>query len=645
MKTTLFVGLLVVSWPNFAQVAPRNLLQTRFPPEVVRAALTPRPAWKPYPNTPDAWRAALPDSLRTKLIQAGEDALRAGIPPLPATLMLEYVRNGNRTRYEAASFTRRGQLFSLALAESLEGQGRFTDALVNLVWAVCEESFWGVPAHLGGQKTGSGLPNVEDRTADLFVAETAAALALVDYLAGPQLEKASPLLRPRMRYETSIRLFEPLTREPERYGYLKKGAKVNNWNPWIMANWLTATLLLEPDEARRSQMTSAVLSGLDLYLNGLGDEGGCDEGASYWFVAGGCVFDALELLHSATGGKVDLYHEPLIRNMASYVYKMHIADGYFVDFADADPTLRPDGLMLYRFGKRLADDTLTRFGQWAFQRFSFPPPAPQRFNQQRSLQNLLTVREIGQHAAPFVGVRDVWFPDVQVMTARSPNGLFVAAHGGHNAESHNHNDVGDFILYADGQPVVIDAGRGVYTSATFSAKRYELWYTRSAYHNLPIINGIEQKAGREFEAKAVQYKKSDGETTLAMNLAAAYPPEAGIQAWNRTVKLNRRAEAVEITDDYALTQKPTSLQQAFLTTATLDASVPGRVVFKGPQRRDVALQYDAKTWKVEVETVPMTTGDDEGFKTKWPNQTIQRVLLTQTTPAVKGRVAFRFTML
>ena len=35
------------------------------------------------------------------------------------------------------------------------------------------------------------------------------------------------------------------------------------------------------------------------------------------------------------------------------------------------------------------------------------------------------------------------------MTARTMNNhLFLAAKGGHNDESHNHNDIGQFIIYA-----------------------------------------------------------------------------------------------------------------------------------------------------------------------------------------------------
>ena len=44
------------------------------------------------------------------------------------------------------------------------------------------------------------------------------------------------------------------------------------------------------------------------------------------------------------------------------------------------------------------------------------------------------------------------------VTERSSDGFYVAAQGGHNAESHNHNDVGNFIVFLNGKPVIVDVG-------------------------------------------------------------------------------------------------------------------------------------------------------------------------------------------
>ena len=71
------------------------------------------------------------------------------------------------------------------------------------------------------------------------------------------------------------------------------------------------------------------------------------------------------------------------------------------------------------------------------------------------------------------------------MTARSraasSEGLYVAAWGGHNAQSHNHNDVGNVLVFSDGQPVFVDAGAPTYTAETFSSKRYDNWSFQSAF--------------------------------------------------------------------------------------------------------------------------------------------------------------------
>jgi hypothetical protein len=48
----------------------------------------------------------------------------------------------------------------------------------------------------------------------------------------------------------------------------------------------------------------------------------------------------------------------------------------------------------------------------------------------------------------------------------------------------------DVVVFAEGQPVFVDAGAPTYTAQTFSAKRYEHWAFQSGFHNLPTINGV-----------------------------------------------------------------------------------------------------------------------------------------------------------
>lgn len=175
---------------------------------------------------------------------------------------------------------------------------------------------------------------------------------------------------------------------------------------------MAANLLLEPDEAKRAENLCQYMKWLDIYINGLGEDGGCDEGPSYWFAAGGSVFDNLEILQSATQNRINIYDEPLIRKMASYIYKMHIAGNYFVDFADADPQFSGDGLMLYRFGKDIKDDELAQFGLYLYQRNG--KAVGEGFQKPRRLNNLVTVKDLPLTENTYTPVSEAWFSDIEV---------------------------------------------------------------------------------------------------------------------------------------------------------------------------------------------------------------------------------------
>lgn len=642
MKTkTYALGLLSCLFlmsSSFGQVTPRHLLAKKYSADQVRGLLIPHTEWKPYPKSAAEWRAVVPDSIRQSVIEAAEAVREIAFEPISATVALDFVRSGDRDRYQAISFGKRNRLMELILAESMEDKGRFTEAILNGVWSICEESYWGVAAHIRG----TGLPDVQEPVVDLFAAETAALLALADYFVGPKLDAINPLVRKRIYYETNHRLFEPMLTRSDRYGWMSTTQPVNNWNPWIMSNWMAATLLLEKNEIRRADMLHKSMLGLDIYLNGLGEEGGCDEGPSYWFAAGASVYDCLELLERATNGRIALYDEPLIQKMGAYIYKTHIDGHYFVNFADADPKLIPDGLMLYRFGKALSDNRMVQMGQWAFGRFPTYATARTGFHRPRRVENLLSIRGVKGDAVPFTPVQDAWISDIQVLTARTSTGLFLAAHGGHNAESHNHNDVGDFLLYSKGEPIIIDAGRGNYTSRTFSPQRYELWFTRSDYHNLPIVNGQSQKAGRSFEATGVRSVISDKEASLHMDIAKAYPEEAGLKTWQRKVSLNRVKNQLDITDSYQLLAKSGTLQQIFMTVCEVDTSRPGLVLLRASDGQVFHLRYDAKKWTASVD-LPSTEGMEyTSFKTKWDNRPVRRIVLTNT--ALKATDTVQFTL-
>ncbi|MEZ4659444.1 MAG: hypothetical protein R2911_17940 [Caldilineaceae bacterium] len=270
------------------------MLAQHYPFDQLRTMLIPRAQWQPYPTIHDCapWEA-LPATLRQAKVAQAEPLLGAEWPSLPATLFLEFARNGNRRNYEIAHFERRGRLGTLVIAECIEAQGRFLDDIVNGIWVLCEESFWGVPAHIGRQAAGIGLPDTREVVVDLFAAETGALLAWSSYLLGDRLDTVWPLLRERIRREVDARILTPcLERDDHMWmGFGNTGRRVNNWNPWICSNWLACTLLLEEDEARRQESVFKIMRTVDNFVDPYPRDGGCDEGPSYWGRAGASLLD------------------------------------------------------------------------------------------------------------------------------------------------------------------------------------------------------------------------------------------------------------------------------------------------------------------------------------------------------------------
>jgi hypothetical protein len=521
--------------------------------------LVSRSEFHPFPTSTEraAWEG-LSDNVKQQLIAEAVPYHRWHWPALPATLFMEYQLNGNRRNYETPYFARRSALAALVTAECAEGKGRHMDDIINGIWCICEESSWCIPAHtnLSNQPV-EPLPDIHEPVIDLFAAETGGLMAWIHYLLHIPLNAVSPRICQRIQHEVNSRILVPYLQRNDFWWMGLLGQRsLNNWTPWCISNCLTTFLIMEEQPELRVAAVAKSMRCLDKYLNDAHPDGGCDEGTSYWSRAGGSVFDCLELLALATGGRINIYDHPLIADIGRYLYRAFIDGRYFVNFADGGARVNICADLVYRYGKRIQDSHLRALGAYAHQQ------EPNNGKLQpdsllRKLPSIFNFVELDSAEAEPPYVQDVWLPHLQFMAARSQDrskqGLYVAAKGGHNAESHNHNDVGQFVVYMDGKPVIVDVGVETYTAQTFSDRRYDLWTMQSAYHNLPTINGIQQQDGRQFTASQVNYQRNAEQSLLAIDISSAYPEAAGIDTWQRQVRLIRASSGmVEIVDTFRL---------------------------------------------------------------------------------------------
>ena len=191
MKKFLSLFLLLILFSSAGQVTERNFLTKKFTKEDVLKTLISQKNYLPYPKTSKEWKQIVPLEEQIEIIKRAENILKNPVPTIDATLLMEYLRTGDREEHAKISYGKRNNLMELVIAETLEDKGRFTEKIMNYVWSICEETYWGVPAHLSVQKAKTNLPDVEDPTVDLFGAETAAGLALTDFFVGEKLDKIS----------------------------------------------------------------------------------------------------------------------------------------------------------------------------------------------------------------------------------------------------------------------------------------------------------------------------------------------------------------------------------------------------------------------------------------------------------------------
>lgn len=637
--------------------SPQNLLSTTYTEAFLAQHLVAASAWHPYPRATerDRWQAMPPD-LRRAMVARAEVVQTAGWKSLLASRLLEFKRTGNRSNYEADDFERRNHLQQLVLAECVEGQGRFIDDIVNGIWLICEESFWGVPAHLDAQRAGKGLPDVNEPIIDLFAADTVTLLAWTRYLLNEQLDSVSPLINKRIVLEAKRRILMPARERNDNWwmGFVTKPEYpvLNNWNPWINSNLLVANLLLEEDAKLRLGAVVRITKSLDVYLNKYSPDGACEEGPGYFGRAALSFFECVSTLESATGGRTSILVHPFIHAMGRYILNTHISGDCYVNYGDAHVDANPDGALIYCYGKAVHDKQLAAGGAWSAARRGLTATATEAGSSaainaslptlSRTLPTLLEADEIRSAPREEPLIRDVWYPHLGLMAARekrnSAAGMFLAVQAASNGRSHSHNDSGSFMIYQDGDPVAIDVGVEAYSARTFGATRYSLWTMQSAFHNLPTIGGVMEHEGLEYQASQIRYESSDERAMLSFNLATAYPKDAGMASWIRTVSLDRKRGTVTIEENFELI-RPVPISLSVLTPRTpimINGAI--RLQSKSAGSPSVLLKYDPTKLSPVVEKIPLT---DAGLRSNWGEE-IHRILLKSPQSEVTGRWIYEF---
>ncbi|HPY91073.1 MAG TPA: hypothetical protein PLT23_10120, partial [Lentisphaeria bacterium] len=396
-----------------------------------------------------AWEkiASLPGAART-IAKARRDA--ASPPPeLPDELYLEFTRSGNRRRYEVPYFTRTQRILTFAKAEGFLNQGEFMPALEAELRALCADRSWVMSAH------DADLENF-NRTryyGDLGATARALLAATVSWWFQDQLPAD---LRADIKANIMLRVLEPY-REVFQTGEIKNGlwwmTTHSNWNAVCTANTVATALTVCDSVEERAEFVAAMEISNPFFLNGFTPDGYCSEGIGYWNFGFGYYLYMAAMVRLATDGKLDILDHPVVENTCAYAKNIMIDKSVAPAFADCAVNARPSTAILWliqnthphTLRQRITIEDTSILKLLAFALIAFAEP---------------TAAENLPPETPTIEPRHL-FAEGGVFICRSLHGeqtFGAAIKGGHNAEIHNHNDVGSYLVVINNHAYLVDPG-------------------------------------------------------------------------------------------------------------------------------------------------------------------------------------------
>ena len=523
-------------------------------------------------------------------------------PLIRATDYIAFNTEGNRIKQETPHFKKRTALIALLIGEVLEYKGRFIPDIVDGVFNICEEAFWGISAHIGHKK----LP-VGEHYIDLFAGETGSLIAIILYLLRDELFEFWPPIIDKAEYNLNERIVKPYI----KYNDFWWMDGTNNWNPWIHSNILTVFLLTNQSREIFNKGIEKMLYEINTFYNAYPDDGGCDEGITYWSLSGGSIYDFCEQLFRATKGEINFFKDSKIKNIADYPYKAYIGNNYFVNFADGSCKGLPLWKSIFnRYGERTGNHKLIELSKETFGSQNNTLWSMRTTYIKRSLNNVIYGNLINEKCNLRL-CEDAVLPILENAFAREDK-WYYAAKGGHNNESHNHNDVGSFIVFYDCKPLLVDPGCGDYTKKTFSKDRYDIWTMRSDWHNTPTVNGKNQLAGRKYCADGFSYENKK----CRVSFADCYDEDSNIDKIIREISVSE--DGIEIVDEFEFCSDNNTIAENFITPLGIEIKDNTAIIGGG-----FILSADCD---VEISADKQEFFGDEKLTLAWDTASMNRII-------------------
>ena len=461
---------------------------------------------------------------------------------LPLSKFVLYDETGNRDIFQHDYYARRRRMAAFALRVWLYGKAEDIKELEDILWAVCDEYTWALPAHVSGILDD---PGISENIIDLYAAETAHSISEILSLCGEYLHD---IVVRRCAGEVMRRVIEPFESEDLRRYRLDWEFGGNNWSAVCGGSIGMAAIYLIENGDRLKKLICRAKNSCNKFFGNCKQDGSWEEGVSYWMYAMQYYVAFDELYREVTGSSI-VPDESKMKNVAEFPAKVCLPGGQQITFSDFTEVNMRFGIMCKlhaRYGVSIPDkyyynnfiDRCAHFGA--------------------AVRNIAWFDPLCLTKGSAIG--DAFFPEGQWAVIRRADNV-VAIKGGHNGESHNHNDIGSFMYIKAGRVLLDDIGAPNYDKDYFGDKRYEFINAGSHGHSVPIVNGARQCTGKEFGADL--FKKTD--KGVEVSFASAYDEASGIKTLVRTLDVDKEAEKIIIKDRFEFIKEDNIVKERIIT--------------------------------------------------------------------------------
>lgn len=633
MKKLMISLVFTVSIVCFAKGLPLRIT-TPIPQERILEIAKMLPATPVADGAPASDRTHWDKLAQTKngkaAIKLAEATLSEKYPDCPDEVYLECTRTGNRTNYQKLYNQRTTMLSRLLIGECLENKGRFIEKIIEGVNLICDERSWVMPAH--------DLKLTNFNKTYLYVDLGSGYRAfLLSYVSNWLNDKLPQEVKDRIFAECKKRIFDPYERtnnDPDpkkRVGHWWYDSR-NNWNSVCHCDVVRAALAIEKDVMMRAKFIAAAERGVPYALEGYTNDGYCSEGIGYWNYGYGHHMQLALSVRNATGGKIDFCADPKTKKIMEYGYFNQPEPGCGLNFADGggnpSPLVQAMGTLVWPeiYDSRtealpLINGSVSEFSLRAFGQLK-------QSNRKGGFDTLPSV---------------TWFENAQVLVSRgvdkeSKKRFVLAAKGGHNAELHNHNDVGAYNIYLNGKIMSGDPKGEIYTRRTFSKDRYVSKVLNSYGHPVPVVAGKLQSPGRKFEAKIVSSAFAPEKDVLVVDLTKTYEAKE-LKSLVRTFTYDKKAMKISIKDEVEMTE-PSSFNTPIVTYCDVEkfANDANKLVLKKKIRNEVY------SMNVEIDTAGADWKLDEEIIENPGLEDVKRLGVTLKDKCLKATITVSFSL-